>query len=67
MYFSGTTLSRRVMIDQIDPMPVIYIESIILDGLDEYEVFSMQIQPFNAQGIGPISVSFSGTTAEDGK
>ena len=67
MYFSGTTLSRRVMINQTDPMSVIYIESIILNGLDEYEVFSMRIRPFNAEGTGPRSVSFSGTTAEDGK
>ena len=67
MFFWVSTLSRRILVTEIDPLPGIFYQTIILTGLDEYETFALQIQSFNEEGTGPISNVFNGMTAEDGK
>ena len=67
MFFLVSTLSRRILVTEIDPLPDIFYQTITLTGLDVYESFDLQIRAFNVQGRGPISDTFNEMTAEDGK
>ena len=55
------------MVEEIDPAPDIFYQTIILTALDEYDLYDLRIRPFNQENRGPISNRFNGITAEDGE
>ena len=54
------------MVDEIDPIPDISHQTIILTDLDEYELYDLRIRAFNQEGTGPDTITFQGMSAEDG-
>ena len=55
------------MVEEIDPTPDIFYQTIILTALDEYDLYDLRIRAFNQEGTGPDSITFQGMTAEDGE